>query len=178
MLPFTIGLIAVELAASVTLTAAQQQEGNEYPSSYPRPPAPPPGLQVVPQGAAPPVGIPAPVDVSIPERFRRLPGETEQQYQARVSVGSTVINLARESRGKPITIAGRTVQLPPDAYLYGIVAGVMCVEGAGQCPEAPAYVIKRGNSVINVVPRNGKIQGEYVAPGEEGAFDFLRESLE
>jgi hypothetical protein len=45
------------------------------------------------------------------------------------------------------------------------------------CPEAPYYVLRRGNSTVGV-SRSGTRFAEKIAPGEEGAFDFLAEAAQ
>jgi hypothetical protein len=66
------------------------------------------------------------------------------------------------------------VPFPPDAY-DGIVVDVLCA-GPG-CPELPLYSIRRGNSSTTVNPKTGALGPEVLAPGEEGAFTFLKEAL-
>jgi hypothetical protein len=89
--------------------------------------------------------------------------------------GSRTVALSGpRTRGSTITIAGRRITLPPDAWVESYIVAGTC---AGPCPELPLYQIKRGNSIISVGIPTGRINGEQVALGEEGTFDFLKEAL-
>jgi hypothetical protein len=86
--------------------------------------------------------------------------------------------MATETRGHRITVAGRNVQLPPDAAITGTIIHASCVAGQeAQCPEVPSYRIQRGESSILVGLATGKLSGERTAAGEERTFDFLKEAL-
>lgn len=134
------------------------------------------------QGLPPPKGTPAPVrPAAFPKPAEpRRPGETEEQYRQRAlreaNPGGRTYNLAAETRGKAIDVGGRKVQLPPDAYVEGLVTNVLCVPERA-CPETPFYNIRQGKSLINVAARSGRVISEHVAPGEELAFEFLKEAL-
>jgi hypothetical protein len=79
--------------------------------------------------------------------------------------------------GQPITIAGRIVQLPPDAYVEGTTVNSRCPgEQRTDCAEA-YLVIKRGWSQVLVGSKSGRITGRNEGSGEEGVFDFLDEAL-
>jgi hypothetical protein len=81
-----------------------------------------------------------------------------------------------ETKGIRLDIAGIDVQLPSDVYVAHYIVHVQC--GVGNfCPEAPIYVLQRGKSQISVSKPTGTMFEERIAPGEEGAFDFLREVL-
>jgi hypothetical protein len=71
-----------------------------------------------------------------------------------------------------ILIGGRTVQLPPDAYVSAYEPFVQCVAGQG-CPDPPIYELRRGASSVRLEAQSGTVLGEHVAPGETAAFDFL-----
>jgi hypothetical protein len=73
-------------------------------------------------------------------------------------------------------LAGRAVRLPPDAYVEHFTVSVHCVVGR-PCPQTPIYELRRGNSTIAVSAPTGAVVEERPAPGEERAFDFLREAL-
>ncbi len=77
------------------------------------------------------------------------------------------------TRGNLLRIQGRFVQLPADAYVQREITETTCT-GSEQCAQIPIYEIVRGNSTVAVSGRSGAILSEEVAPGEEGAFDFLR----
>ncbi len=78
--------------------------------------------------------------------------------------------------GSVLTIAGKRVQLPQDAFVDRYTISVLCVEHDA-CPQTPILQIKRGNSTIAVSAPSGTIVEERTAPGEERAFDFLKEVL-
>lgn len=88
-----------------------------------------------------------------------------------------------ETRGKPIFVVDRVVQLPPDAYVEsaGFLIG-HCIRVDPQCPQGSLrgnhWLIRRGNSTISVLYSSGAITfRETIALGEEGAFNFLKEAL-
>jgi hypothetical protein len=136
------------------------------------------------QSQPPPRGTPPPP----PESSIRKPeplvphvaGETDLAYESRVrqevARQAQVFDFREHTRGAKLRIAGKDVQLPPDAYVDAYVVRVMCIAGQ-KCPETPLYTIKRGNSYISVTLRTGAITHEQVARGEEGTFMFLREAL-
>ena len=107
-----------------------------------------------------------------------LPGETREQYRQRLlqQGGGRIYDIRDETRGKRITLGGKSVQLPPDAYVDGIVTDSLCAGIRTDC-EVPFYNIRRGSSLINVGERSGRVISEHLAPGEERAFDFLKEAL-
>jgi hypothetical protein len=80
------------------------------------------------------------------------------------------------TKGALISIAGKAVQLPPDAFIAGTVSTFGCVV-PHPCPQTPIVVLQRGNSTIAVSVPTGAVVSEKVAPGEEAAFDFLQEVL-
>jgi hypothetical protein len=80
------------------------------------------------------------------------------------------------TRGKRITIAGRSVQLPSDAFIIGTSHLVNC-GGGTECPDFPSIVIQRGKSTVWVGTDTGRIVNRSIAPGEDSQFNFLREAL-
>jgi len=90
--------------------------------------------------------------------------------------GRTIYSSGPNTRGAVIVVAGREVQLPPDAFIERSVATAMC-GGVPGCPEAPFYILRRGSSTVGVSQRSGARFDERIAPGEEGAFDFLPEAV-
>jgi hypothetical protein len=85
------------------------------------------------------------------------------------------------TRGTQVTIAGKTVVLPEDAELGGLVVSANpAVEADGTCPgcaaleHLPFLRIIRGNSVVSIGEKTGVVVGGRIAPGEEGTFDFLK----
>ncbi len=155
-----VGALVIALAVGATgaaITAAQQSSQREEQVS---------SADIRPLQATP---LPA-----------RAPGETFEQYRQRVpqaaASGGRPYNIAQETRGVAIIVAGKTVQLPPDAYVEAIVTGVTC-GSARSCAETPGYVIGRGHSRIGVAMDSGRILSETTAPGEESFFTFLKEAL-
>jgi hypothetical protein len=78
--------------------------------------------------------------------------------------------------GSTIYVKGKIVNLPGDAYVQDWVGRIDCMVGYS-CPQAPLYIIARGNSMIELEQGSGKILYEDIALGEEGTFDFLKEAL-
>ena len=70
------------------------------------------------------------------------------------------------------------MRLPPDAFVEFLIEEVLCVFVEGvSCPETPIIVLERWSSTIAVSVNSGKVVEEAIAPGEEGAFDFLKAVL-
>lgn len=76
-------------------------------------------------------------------------------------------------KGIEIGIAGSTLKLPEDAYVYKYISTVQCTPKA-LCPVAPIIGINRGKSRIEFSIANGEIINEQVGPGDEGSFNFLK----
>ncbi|MDF2629225.1 MAG: hypothetical protein K0R39_3056 [Symbiobacteriaceae bacterium] len=77
--------------------------------------------------------------------------------------------------GALVSIGGRKIQLPADAFIAKFVVGIDCMPG-GPCPdELPFLILARGQSQVWVGPRTGRIFHERTAPGHDQAFAFLRE---
>jgi len=137
------------------------------------------------QQPAPVIVRPARVDeagrpASAPTPLPTIAGETREQYRQRLlaqaqRAGGQIHDIRQDTRGKPITVGGKTVQLPPDGFVYGMVTDVLCAPG--RTCETPFFIIQRGNSQVNVGVHSGRILEERLAPGEERAFDFLKEAL-
>ncbi len=129
-----------------------------------------PGSAVSPSSIAGPGGPPAGATPA------RASAETDAQYRQRAAAalkpGGTVFGFPQETRGRPVEIAGRMVQLPADAYVDGVITNALCAPGAELC-ETPALVIRRGASHVTVGTRSGRVLNGRTAPGDEHAFDFL-----
>ncbi len=78
--------------------------------------------------------------------------------------------------GSQIQIAGKAIQLPADAFVAAHIAFVSWPPGQPP-PQTPIVAIQRKNSFIWVSEPSGVVVDEVVAPGEEGAFDFLKAAL-
>ena len=156
----------VATGVGVATTVAQQMP----PRASGTPPAP---------SKAPPIIQPDKQPV-LPPTPTRIPGETEAQYRDRLlNAHGRRYDPAQETRGKPITIAGRRVQLPPDAYVDTIIMSVFACPAGQSCMEPPILQLARGRSWIYVSAESGQIDWKTasIAKGEERAFDFLREAL-
>ena len=87
--------------------------------------------------------------------------------------------------GTEVTIAGKKIRLPDDAQLDGVVVSVLPAislddGGCAICDrldDLPWLNIVRGDSKITVGLNTGVVVGGRIAPGEEEAFDFLKEAL-
>ena len=80
------------------------------------------------------------------------------------------------TKGMTIPIAGKQIKLPDDAYVEHYV--IVGTASPGKVPPpTPYFVIARSNSRVIVPTGSGKIYSETIAPGEEGAFNFLKEAL-
>lgn len=80
-------------------------------------------------------------------------------------------------KGATVTIKGKKIKLPDDAYRDSRITEIYPV--AGKKPwETPYLVIVRGNSRIFVAENSGNILREETAPGEQEVFDFLKRALQ
>ena len=79
-------------------------------------------------------------------------------------------------RGAIIHVAGRPIQLPPDAYVSAYEPYVQCTAGQ-PCPDPPIYELHRGAASLRIEAQSGAVIEEDIVPGDTGAFDFLREAL-
>jgi hypothetical protein len=133
----------------------------------------------------PPIRQPSvPMPVTTPERPNPAQIEATRRPIQIVPTPqrSTVASIADQTRGQRITIAGKAIQLPADAYVRAEVVDALCApELAAQagkaCPEVPAYDIVRGKSRIVVGVKTGRVNWREFAPGEERCFDFLNGML-
>lgn len=91
----------------------------------------------------------------------------------------TIFEATGEStKGALIEIAGKKIQLPPDAYIAHDIIDVVCVLGSSDpCPETPYYVLARSNSTIAVSTSSGIIHEEKIGEGDKEPFAFLKEAL-
>jgi hypothetical protein len=124
-----------------------------------------------PPDTAPPV-----VPASAP--LRELSPEVDAQIRATAeasSEGKRIQVTGTETAGSAIQIAGRTIQLPDDAWVKNRLIHILCMEGQ-ECPPTPYFVLVRGNSTIEVDAK-GRIWDEKIAATDDAPFDFLKESL-
>jgi hypothetical protein len=159
-----LAALVVALGVSVAIVVAD-----------PPPPSPskPPPPQAGDFKPAPPPGFgPKPTTLEEERRWREEIVRLNPGYSTPVS--------GPETLGATITVAGKTIKLPPDAYLGGeLVAYFGACNLPSPCPETPILLIQRGNSTIGIVMRTGQLveNPDFIKPGEERLFDFLREAL-
>ena len=90
-------------------------------------------------------------------------------------IAPTPIVSGPATAGSRITVAGRQIQLDSETYVETYVT---CrPAGNRPCSLPPIYVLRHGNSHIDVASDTGALDQEDLAPGEEHAFDRLREAL-
>lgn len=123
-----------------------------------------PGVRIIPSPNSRPVATLSPTQ-DILERERAL-----QQPGASVAVSGP------STMGSQITLRGRQVQLPADAYVYAYVVTVTCESGK-PCPPTPLYVVERGQSRLSVAQPTGQIVQEQVAPTDSNPFDSIKRQL-
>jgi hypothetical protein len=96
--------------------------------------------------------------------------------QRRVKRGTEIALSGPATRGTTVSIRGKPIKLPDDAYVESVVARTSC--GVGMpCSETPLILIRRGDSTISLSGGSGTILRETVAPGQEQAFAFLKDAL-
>ncbi|MBM3944553.1 MAG: hypothetical protein FJ317_03570 [SAR202 cluster bacterium] len=126
----------------------------------------------------PPSELPDPPPTPTPGEKQPTPTleEIYEEHQNFYTENKNSIRRAKDIRS--LTLNGKVVNLPPDVDVAGITVSILCVAGT-PCPtdELPFYILRRGDSRADVSEKTGRIALEKVAPGEEGAFDFLREAL-
>jgi hypothetical protein len=61
-----------------------------------------------------------------------------------------------EIRGATISVAGKTVHLPADAYISDYEQYIQCVVGQA-CPDPPIYELRRGASSVRIAAQSGTI---------------------
>ena len=163
--PATLGILlgAAVLAFSGCDSAETPRPGIEAPATTLTATQPP---SVTPTATPAPARNPTP-----PPTPTNAPSPTTTVEPTTTPTPNPVLDPRRIPR-----IRGLLILLPPDAYIKHYINLVDCVAGE-PCPEIPFYVIERGNSTISATARTGKVTGEDIAPGEEGAFDFLKAAL-
>jgi len=81
-----------------------------------------------------------------------------------------------QTRGATIRVAGKTIQLPPAAYVSAYEPYVQCAAGQ-PCPDPPIYELRRGASSLRIEAQSGTVLDERTGPGETAAFEFLHQAL-
>lgn len=116
-----------------------------------------------------------------PSELARLQGKALVPPKVLIEPAPSAISSLEEPRVRrtEIEIGGTQVKLPDDLKFVGILAEG--TPGPATPPEAlenmPLLVIQRGNSIIHIGLRTGKVVGGRIDPGEEGVFDFLSRQL-
>jgi hypothetical protein len=91
------------------------------------------------------------------------------------------VSMFDHTKGTKVRIAGKEVQLPEDAgIVHRVVVGMIRQEDLmkfGPPPDSQRLVIRRGQATVSVGTRTGKIYRINTPPGQEGAFNFLKEAL-
>lgn len=85
-----------------------------------------------------------------------------------------------ETKGAAVSIAGKTITLPADAQVGAILAVGLALVGPGTpefSDDSPVMLIERGDSFVWIDMHTGRVTDGGIAPGGEGAFDFLKESF-
>lgn len=135
----------------------------------------PPPPSSVPAGPATPIAHPTPLPQ--PRSVAEALQQRAQQLQDLAATGQSVSVSGPSTRGSVIQIQGKSVQLPPDAYVSRYITSGLCA-ATRSCPELPMYELRRGNSTLAVSAPSGAKVEEQIAPGEAGAFDFLNAVLQ
>ncbi len=162
-----VAVIAGLVFGGIALASAAKPTSNpEALSAKPTPtpwPSPPP----TPPNQNQPVSTMSPEEQTIWLEQAKEENEKNGGFEYSTSGPATM--------GSTIYVKGKIIKLPDDAYVKMWVSLIDC--GGPPCPEPPAYLIARGDSLIWVEQNSGKIFNEEIATNEEGAFDFLKEAL-
>ena len=86
------------------------------------------------------------------------------------------LQLEERTRGQEITIAGRAIQLPPDAYVGRFIPDVLSL-GIFVCAEPPLLEIRRGEAAVLVSAVTGQLARPPLAPEEREVFAFLLDAV-
>jgi len=94
------------------------------------------------------------------------------------TVFTSTPTVASEFEPRRLTIAGKIIELPADVEVDRRIGEILCVQGT-PCPidELPFIILRRGESRADVSEKTGRIVFEKIAPGDEGAFAFIREAF-
>lgn len=131
-----------------------------------------------PQPLAPSGAIPT-VPPHIPAQRQPMTLKEQGHLRQKVEQGGKWIPIkvsGPETKGSTIYIGETAIKLPPDAYVEHFIAHGECIINS-PCPRFPLYVIRRGNSTSAISLGSGRIIAENIAPGEAGAFNFLKDKL-
>ncbi len=134
---------------------------------------PPTGLPGNPPSITPPP-VPGPSEEEL-RRARELIG-SGQTDRVEMSDGSVLVaRTGLATKGKPIQVAGITIQLPQDAYIEGVYSGGYGgPPQGGKVPSFPVYGISRGEGLAFVSEATGEYE---IAKGPRELFQFLIAAL-
>lgn len=108
------------------------------------------------------------------EQMRAEYAKLNQQLEAE-GLGTITFDRGPLTRGAEIEIAGRKIRLPNDAEVGGIIQeGIPIDPSISLDSMLPYIVIFRGQSAIHIHLNTGHVLYGWFAPGEQGAFDFLK----
>jgi hypothetical protein len=165
------------LTSTALVCAALIAGGINDPAIPPPPqttPTPPPFVQAYELPDAPSsifdVGLAPPLN------FRNRVLLSLQQTAERSTAIATTPQAQPPTPVPAVTIAGKSIPLPPDVWIEHHITTVSCVIG-NPCPEVPPVVLARGESRMTVSTPSGIIYGEVVAPGEHEPFAFVKRAL-
>lgn len=150
------------ILVSLMLPPAEPTVSAPPPTPWPSPPPP--------QNRLPVARPPEPKTLEESLRLREQLRQGEGRNDVPIAVAGP------ETRGSSIGIKGKTVQLPPDAWVETWMVFATCPIGR-VCRETPLYSLRRGESTLVISSPSGIIYEERIAPGEEGAFAFVRDAL-
>lgn len=164
--PILIGLtLGVALLITLARPATSPPGGSAL--RLPTPVPPPTTTPEAPRGDRP--------TLTFAEEQRTREAAGVELTRAAIVSGPGQTAAGKHTAGSVITVAGKSVQLPADAWVAEYAAMGQCPAGsATPCPEVPFMVIQRRTSTISIGLRTGKVNWENTVPGEEDAFDFLR----
>lgn len=116
------------------------------------------------------------------EEVAALKQELNRQIEAE-GLGKIVDLDSPEAWGAEIEIAGKMIKLPDDARVKTVLGEILVgYSSEGKCygceaaAQVPITCIERGDSLVSI-GRTGVVLSGNIAPGEIGAFDFLKEVL-
>lgn len=138
-----------------------------------------PGRKLLgPQPTTPPDSLPTPPP-HVPAKRQPMILEEQEQLKQKVQQEEKGISIkvsGPETKGSTIYVGKTAIKLPPDAYVEHIIVHGECIVNL-PCPQFPLYIIRRGNSTGAISMGSHSIIAENVAPGEAGAFNFLKDKL-
>lgn len=129
-------------------------------------------------------GVPTPappaVTPGVTEPHMTLEDKLEHEEELREQ-GRIIPARGPETAGTDITISGKTVQLPDDAYIRSYVAAATCASDR-ICPPRPWIIIRRGEQNVTVDGSGELWPGGPTEPFDpdiklQPEFRFLRDAL-